>query len=90
MGKETAVHHKCHHCGQGVAVKVNVAGKAYYACDYCGFKGQQGWQKTSDAYMAQIAPAPAPAPAGAPQPAAKPAPAPVPGKSPRNLGTVLG
>lgn len=93
MAKETAARATCHHCHQGVAVKVNVAGKAYYQCDYCGFKAQHTWQKTSDAYMHQVAPPPTPEPA-ADKPASTtgtaPAKTPTPSKSPRNAGTVLG
>lgn len=94
MTRETQARAACHSCQGDVAVKVNVAGKAYYTCDHCGFKAQHTWQRTSDAYLAKVAPKaaptpPAPAPIAA-KPAPTPAPAPVPKPAPRHAGTVLG
>jgi hypothetical protein len=89
--RETVCRDACHSCGGDVAVKKNVSGKAYYSCDHCGFKAQHTWQRTSDAYLATIAPsqAPSPAPGPAPAPTATPAPTPAPATR-RSAGTVLG
>lgn len=85
--RETHARHKCHNCSGEVAVKLNVGGKAYYNCDHCGFQGKHTWQRSSDAYVAKIAPKPAPAPANVP-PAA---PVPTVSKPVRQgAGTVLG
>lgn len=81
---ETAFRAPCDRCSAEVAVKINVSGKAYYTCDHCGFKGQDTWQKSSDAYVAQHSTPAAPAPAPSVTP---PAPAPVARKT---AGTVLG
>lgn len=80
---ETAFRAPCDRCKAPVAVKINVSGKAYYTCDDCGFKGQDTWQKSSDAYVTKHStPASSPAPIHNP-----PAPAPAVRKA---AGTVLG
>jgi len=89
MARETQAFAKCHACGGTVAAKLNVSNRAYYNCDHCGFAGQHKWQKTSDAYMASIAPTPAPAPAGTPAAPVPPAPE-KPRNSPRFGGTFFG
>ncbi|MCZ2495736.1 hypothetical protein GN316_03095 [Xylophilus sp. Kf1] len=71
-------------------MKRNVSDKAYYNCDHCGFAGQHKWQKTSDAYMASIAPTPAPAPAAsAATPAASTPAAPTPPAPPKPRNSSL-
>lgn len=87
MTRETQARSACQHCGGEVAVKVNVAGKAYYTCDHCGFKAQHTWQRSSDAYMAKLTPKAAPAPAPAATPASAPAPKPA---ARAGAGTILG
>lgn len=84
MSRETVARSSCHCCGGDVAVKTNVSGKTYYGCDHCGAKVQHTWQRTSDAYLAKIAPKAAPQPA----PAKTNPPPPVPER--RSAGTVLG
>lgn len=87
MSRETVARSRCHACSGDVAIKTNVSGRAYYTCDHCGFKGQHTWQRSSDSFLAKVAPKPAPkadpAPAGA---AIVPPRAP----APRNFGTALG
>jgi hypothetical protein len=85
VSRETVTRHSCHNCGGDVAVKKNVAEKAYYTCDHCGFKAQHTWQRSSDAYLSKIAPTPAPTQA----PKATPAPTPAPANR-RSAGTILG
>lgn len=74
---ETVAFTECLGCHKpNLAVKVNRSGKAYATCDHCGLKIQHTWQRTSDAYVAEIsgaAPAPA-APAASPKPAPAAAP----------------
>jgi hypothetical protein len=91
VARETQARGVCHCCGGPVAVKLNVAEKVYYNCDNCGVKVQHTWQRSSDAYMHQLAPKAAPSPApSAPAPSPSPSPAPAPAAKPRGAGTVLG
>lgn len=93
MAAETKAFASCHACGKGVAVKINVSGKAYYRCDHCGFGGQHHWQRSSDAYVASIAPAAPEKPEKserAAAPAAAPVAAPAAPAKPRHAGTLLG
>jgi hypothetical protein len=87
MSRETVARSTCQCCGGEVAVKTNVSGKAYYSCDHCGVKVQHTWQRSSDAFLAKVAPKkpePAPAPAASSNPPAPAAPA------RRSAGTILG